>query len=80
VAEERCAVSGVFAPLTGVVGSLQAAEALKLLTGVGTPLTGRLLLIDILTQTFRAISFGKDPSCPVCGGSESRRKCRKAGK
>ncbi|MDR2207747.1 MAG: HesA/MoeB/ThiF family protein [Azoarcus sp.] len=68
VAEERCAVSGVFAPLTGIVGSLQAAEALKLLAGIGTPLTGRLLLIDTLSQTFRAVSFGKDPACPVCGG------------
>ncbi|MDR1423437.1 MAG: HesA/MoeB/ThiF family protein [Azoarcus sp.] len=65
-AEERCAVAGVFAPLTGVVGSLQAAEALKLLAGIGTPLTGRLLLIDALTQTFRSIAFGKDPACPVC--------------
>ncbi|MDR3212920.1 MAG: HesA/MoeB/ThiF family protein [Azoarcus sp.] len=67
VAEERCAVTGVFAPLTGIVGSLQAAEALKLLAGIGTPLTGRLLLVDTLAQTFRTISFSKDPSCPVCG-------------
>ena len=67
VAEERCAVTGVFAPLTGVVGSLQAAEALKLLAGFGTPLTGRLLLIDALSQTFRSLSFARDPYCPVCG-------------
>ncbi|MDR1349504.1 MAG: molybdopterin-synthase adenylyltransferase MoeB [Zoogloeaceae bacterium] len=64
----RCAVTGVFAPLTGIVGSLQAAEALKLLAGIGRPLVGRLLLIDALTQTFRTLSFGKDPACPVCGG------------
>jgi adenylyltransferase/sulfurtransferase len=66
VEETRCAVTGIFAPLTGIVGSLQAAEALKLLAGIGTPLSGRLLLIDALTQTFRTISFGKDPACPVC--------------
>ncbi|MDR2015456.1 MAG: HesA/MoeB/ThiF family protein [Azoarcus sp.] len=67
VAEERCAVTGVFAPLTGIVGCLQAAEALKLLAGIGTLLTGRLLLIDTLSQTFRTVTFGKDPACPVCG-------------
>lgn len=69
VAEERCAITGVFAPLTGIVGSLQAAEALKLLAGIGTPLTGRLLLIDTLTQTFRTLGFGQDPACPVCGAT-----------
>jgi len=67
VAEERCAVTGVFAPLTGIVGSLQAAEALKLLADIGTRLTGRLLLIDTLSQTLRTVTFGKDPTCPVCG-------------
>ncbi|GHU14943.1 adenylyltransferase [Betaproteobacteria bacterium] len=71
VEDLRCAVTGVFAPLTGVVGSLQAAEALKLLAGIGTPLTGRLLLIDALTQTFRTISFGKDPACPVCAAEKT---------
>lgn len=70
VVEERCAVTGVFAPLTGVVGSLQAAEALKLLAGVGAPLTGRLLLIDVLSQTFRTIAFSQDAACPVCGGGK----------
>jgi adenylyltransferase/sulfurtransferase len=69
--DERCAVTGVFSPLTGIVGSLQAAEALKLLAGIGTPLAGRLLLVDALTQTFRDIAFGKDPACPVCGAGES---------
>ncbi|MDR1854398.1 MAG: TOMM precursor leader peptide-binding protein [Azoarcus sp.] len=71
VAEERCAVTGVFAPLTGIVGSLQAAEALKLLAGVGEPLTGRLLLVDSLTQTFRTVAFSRDPDCPVCGAVKS---------
>ncbi|MDR0233801.1 MAG: HesA/MoeB/ThiF family protein [Zoogloeaceae bacterium] len=67
VAEERCAVTGVFAPLTGVVGCLQAAEALKLLANIGALLTGRLLLIDTLSQTLRTVTFSKDPTCPVCG-------------
>ncbi|MCL2645272.1 MAG: HesA/MoeB/ThiF family protein, partial [Betaproteobacteria bacterium] len=61
VGQDRCAVIGVFAPLTGVIGSLQAAEALKLLAGIGTLLTGRLLLVDVLSQTFRTVTFGKDP-------------------
>ncbi|MDR2031848.1 MAG: HesA/MoeB/ThiF family protein [Azoarcus sp.] len=65
--DERCAVTGVFAPLTGIVGSLQAAEALKILTGIGVPLIGRLLSIDVLTQTFRTLSFKRDPACPICG-------------
>lgn len=65
--EVRCAVMGVFAPLTGIVGSLQAAEALKLLARIGEPLVGRLLLLDTLTQTWRTVKFRKDPECPVCG-------------
>lgn len=67
VEEMRCAVMGVFAPLTGIVGSLQASEALKLLAGIGDPLTGRLLLVEALTQTWRTVKFRKDPDCPVCG-------------
>jgi adenylyltransferase/sulfurtransferase len=64
-----CAVTGVFAPLTGIIGSLQAAEALKLLAGIGETLTGRLLLADARTQTFRTIRLEKDPACPVCAAS-----------
>ncbi|MDR2926026.1 MAG: molybdopterin-synthase adenylyltransferase MoeB [Azoarcus sp.] len=70
VAEERCAVTGVFAPLTGIVGSLQAAEALKLIARMGSPLVGRLLLVDALSLTFRTVTFGKDPGCPVCGSAK----------
>jgi molybdopterin-synthase adenylyltransferase len=62
----RCAVMGVFAPLTGIVGCIQAAEALKIITGAGTPLTGQLLLIDALTMDIRAIRLNKDPRCAVC--------------
>ena len=63
----RCAVMGVFAPLTGIVGSIQAAEALKLLAGAGETLAGRLLLLDALAMQVRTISLKKDPACPVCG-------------
>lgn len=68
VEEMRCAVLGVFAPLTGIVGSLQAGEALKLLAGIGAALVGRLLLVDALSQTWRTVKFRRDPDCPVCGG------------
>jgi len=65
----RCAVMGVFAPLTGIVGSIQAAEALKLVTGAGETLAGRLLLLDALTMQVRTITLAKDPACPVCGNA-----------
>ena len=63
----RCAVMGVFAPLVGIVGSIQAAEALKLLAGAGESLAGRLLLIDALTMQIRSVRLQKDPACAVCG-------------
>lgn len=63
----RCAVMGAFAPLTGMVGAMQAAEALKVVAGIGETLTGRLLLIDALTMAWRTVKFGKDPRCAVCG-------------
>jgi len=62
----RCAVMGVFAPVTGIVGSIQAAEALKLLTGAGETLAGRLLLLDALAMQVRSIKLAKDPGCGVC--------------
>jgi adenylyltransferase/sulfurtransferase len=67
VEEVRCAVMGVFAPLVGIIGVTQAAEALKLITGAGEPLTGRLLLLDALAMQWRSIKVPKDPACPVCG-------------
>lgn len=67
VEEVRCAVMGVFAPLTGIIGSVQAAEALKLLIGCGTSLAGRLLLLDGLAMEWRTIAIPRDPGCPVCG-------------
>jgi len=65
--ETRCATMGVFAPLVGIVGSTQAAEALKLLAGAGTSLAGRLLLVDALAMQWRELSVPRDPQCPVCG-------------
>ena len=67
--EVRCAVMGVFAPLTGIIGSIQAAETLKLLAGTGETLTGRMLLLDALAMQVRIISLRKDPACPVCAAS-----------
>lgn len=67
VEEVRCATMGVFAPLTGIVGTMQAAEALKLAGGFGTPMTGQLLLIDTRTMSIDRIRVPRDPGCPVCG-------------
>ncbi|MBP6653687.1 MAG: molybdopterin-synthase adenylyltransferase MoeB [Propionivibrio sp.] len=67
VEETRCAVMGIFAPLTGVIGSMQAAEALKIISGAGQPAIGRLLLLDGLTMEWRSVRYGKDPKCAVCG-------------
>jgi len=63
----RCAVMGVFAPLVGIIGSIQAAEALKLIAQAGDPLLGRLLLVDALTMQTRTVKFAKDAACTVCG-------------
>ncbi len=68
--EMRCAVMGVFAPLTGIVGTTQAAEALKILAGLGASLCGRLLLLDALGMEWRSIRLKKDPGCRVCGGQD----------
>ena len=67
--ETRCAVMGVFAPLTGIVGAMQAAEALKLLCGAGVSLNGRLLLLDCLRMEWRSVRLAKDPACKVCAPS-----------
>jgi adenylyltransferase/sulfurtransferase len=66
VEEVRCAVMGVFAPLTGIIGTVQAAEALKLLAGIGQSLAGRLLLLDGLGMEWREIRVPRDPGCEVC--------------
>lgn len=69
VEETRCATMGVFAPLVGIVGTLQAAEALKLLTGLGSRLTGRLLMIDGRDMAFTEIALPRHPQCAVCGSA-----------
>jgi adenylyltransferase/sulfurtransferase len=69
VDDVRCAVMGVFAPLTGIIGTIQAAEALKLLAPCGQPLSGRLLLLDALGMEWRSIGLAKDPGCAVCAPS-----------
>jgi molybdopterin/thiamine biosynthesis adenylyltransferase len=63
----RCATHGVFSPLVGMIGTTQAAEALKLLMGIGESLQGRLLLLDALTMEWRTIKLRKDLACAVCG-------------
>lgn len=67
VGEMRCAEFGVFAPLVGMIGTTQAAEAMKLLLGIGQSLEGRLLLLDVLAMEWRTIRLPRDPSCRVCG-------------
>jgi molybdopterin/thiamine biosynthesis adenylyltransferase len=65
--ETRCATMGVFAPLVGIVGTMQAAEALKLLTGLGSRLTGKLLMLDGRDLAFNEITLPQNPQCTVCG-------------
>ena len=65
--ETRCAVMGVFAPVVGIVGATQAAEALKLVAGAGESLAGRLLLLDAYAMHWREVRIPRDPKCPVCG-------------
>ncbi|NHC60846.1 HesA/MoeB/ThiF family protein [Paenalcaligenes suwonensis] len=69
VEELRCATTGVFGPVVGTVGCMQAAEALKVLGNFGEPLVGRLLSFDALTAKWHSIRFKKDPGCEVCGQS-----------
>ncbi|MBX8551747.1 molybdopterin-synthase adenylyltransferase MoeB [Pseudomonas cichorii] len=69
-AELTCSEAGVIGPLVGLVGSLQALEALKLLAGFGEPLVGRLLLIDALSTRFRELKVKRDPACGVCGAAQ----------
>jgi molybdopterin-synthase adenylyltransferase len=64
--ETRCATMGVFAPLVGIVGAAQAAEALKLVAGIGQSLAGRLLLVDALAMQWRELRVPRDPECAVC--------------
>ena len=67
--ETLCATMGVFAPLVGIIGSMQAAEALKLLSGAGEPAVGRLLMLDGRNMTWTDIRLPRNPLCPVCGAA-----------
>ena len=69
-----CAEGGVLGVLPGIVGTIQATEALKLLLGVGESLVGRLLMLDALRMRFREIRLRKDPACPVCGDNPTVRE------
>lgn len=64
---EACAQVGVLSPLLGIIGSVQATEALKLIVGTGRTLSGRLLVLDALDMEWRMLKLPKDPACPVCG-------------
>jgi len=65
--EVRCATMGVFAPLVGIIGAMQAAEALKLVAGIGTSLAGRLQMLDARDMSWTTIRVPRDPACRVCG-------------
>ncbi|HNS58450.1 MULTISPECIES: HesA/MoeB/ThiF family protein [Nitrosomonas] len=64
--DPACAIMGVFSPLTGIIGCIQAAETIKVLLGIGETLHGRLLLLDGLTMHWRSLKLSKDPQCPTC--------------
>jgi adenylyltransferase/sulfurtransferase len=63
----NCAEAGVLGALTGLVGSIQATEALKQFLGIGESLSSRLLLIDALSMNFREVKLRRNPKCPLCG-------------
>jgi molybdopterin-synthase adenylyltransferase len=65
--ETRCATMGVFAPLVGIIGTLQAAEGLKLLSGMGSALAGRLLMLEGRRMAFTEVRLSRNPECEVCG-------------
>jgi molybdopterin/thiamine biosynthesis adenylyltransferase/rhodanese-related sulfurtransferase len=69
----NCAEAGVLGVLPGIIGTIQATEAIKLITGIGEPLVGRLLLYDASRMTFRDITLSRDAECPVCGDAPSIR-------
>ena len=72
VEEVQCSTMGVFAPLTGVIGAMQAMEAIKLLAGIGESLNGRLQVFDAKNTEWRSVRVKKDPACSVCSKTLSR--------
>lgn len=69
--EMRCAENGVFAPLVGIIGSVQAAEAMKLIVGCGQTLSGQLLLLNSLTMEWRSVRLKRDPGCAICASRQA---------
>jgi molybdopterin/thiamine biosynthesis adenylyltransferase len=69
--QERCAVMGVFAPLVGIIGAMQAAESIRLLAGIGQSLTGRLQMLDARSMAWQCVNFRRDPACSVCSGTHA---------
>lgn len=65
--DETCTQTGVLAPLVGIIGSMQALEAMKIIMRIGTTLSGKLMLLDALTMEWRTIKLPRDPECPTCG-------------
>jgi len=68
----HCAIMGVFSPLVGIIGCMQAAEAIKILLNIGRTLNGRLMLLDGLTMEWRSVKLNKDPACAICGINKSK--------
>ncbi len=64
--EQTCSENGVLAPVVGLIGSIQAIEALKVIINIGEPLTGKLMLVDTLSMDIRTLKLKKDPACPTC--------------
>ncbi|MEO8523431.1 MAG: molybdopterin-synthase adenylyltransferase MoeB [Caldimonas sp.] len=73
--EVACSTMGVFAPLVGIIGSVQAAEALKLIVGIGTSLAGRLQMLDARAMEWTEVRVQRDPACPVCAKRPSPPSC-----
>ena len=72
VEEVRCATMGVFAPLVGIVGTLEATEALKILSGMGSSMVGRLLMVDTRRTEFTEVRIGRAPECEICATERSK--------
>ncbi len=70
---ETCSENGVLAPMVGIIGSIQAMETIKLISGVGETLTGKLLITDSMYQEWRSMKLKKDPCCPVCGTNKHKK-------
>ena len=69
--DQTCTANGVIAPLLGIIGSMQALEAMKLIMGIGKTLEGRLLLFDAMTMEWHSAKLTRDPACPVCGKGQT---------